>query len=155
MKTLEKLTRSSQLSKVSEKYNLNGKVVEVTKHMTATEQFNAGMTDKKEGTQVIYEFTVDGKLMKLKGATFSKWCRENGIEVVGKTASNEDKTPKSFKPSKNAEFATNDELKQEIERLKGILHAREEAEKAKVERERRRNEALAKLSKEERELLGL
>ena len=54
-----------------------------------------------------------------------------------------------------AQKASSEELKEAIWHLQGILDAREEEERAKAEVERKKQEALAKLSAEERALLGL
>lgn len=54
-----------------------------------------------------------------------------------------------------AKVASTEELQEAVKHLQSILKERKEEEKAKAEKERKRKEALAKLSDEEKALLGL
>ena len=54
-----------------------------------------------------------------------------------------------------ANKATSEELQEAVKHLESILQAREEEERVKAEKERKKQEALSKLSAEERKLLGL
>ena len=118
---------------------VNGMTVRVINYMTAKQQFEAGLVTKTEGTQVVYVLEVDGVEKTMKGKQFSNWCRDNGIEVSGKSGDKDrdwrTKLVNVLNETKGVDLKLAKLLLQTIEAYdKAEAKAKQDAEDAELER---------------------